>query len=140
MDNVYAKQKLFEIYKNEWRVKSNATPKLRTYISYKNDFGIEPYVRLIHNRGQRSIVAQFRSGVLPLAIETGRYNNIPVEYRLCKYCNCNLLEDEKHFLFYCPVYSVMRKTLGDKATEIDPNYTAIFLYNAYDKRKLLTYV
>ena len=68
--------------------------------------------------------------------------------------------DEKHFLFYCPVYSIMRKTLGDKATEIDPNYvnlddeqkfkllmsdllikhTAIFLYNAYDRRKLLTYV
>ena len=71
-----------------------------------------------------------------------------------------MLEDEKHFLFYCTAYNDIRKTLEDKATEIEPNYvvladelkfkllmsevlikhTAVFLYNAYDKRKSLTYV
>ena len=34
-----------------------------------------------------------------IKIETGRYNQIPIEYRLCILCEENVIEDENHFLF-----------------------------------------
>ena len=34
-----------------------------------------------------------------LAIETGRWQNILRENRLCKNCNLNKIETESHFLF-----------------------------------------
>ena len=33
-----------------------------------------------------------------LRIDTGRYDNIPREERLCSLSNCNKIEDETHFL------------------------------------------
>ena len=40
--------------------------------------------------------------------ETGRYDNIPRDERLCHLCNCNRIEDETHFLLYCPSFSSIR--------------------------------
>ena len=73
--------------------------KLRTYRQYKNDFKIEHYVKFNMDRGQRRVLAIFRSCNLPLAIETGRFNRpkTPVSERLCKYCHLDLIEDETHF-------------------------------------------
>ena len=34
-----------------------------------------------------------------IKIETGRYTQIPIEYRLCILCEENVIEDENHFLF-----------------------------------------
>jgi hypothetical protein len=41
----------------------------------------------------------FRSGALPLAYETGRYTGppVPVDDRLCVYCNSGRVKNEKHF-------------------------------------------
>ena len=50
--------------------------------------------RVLQHRGHRSIVAQFRTGILPLAIETGRYNDTQPERRLCILFNEDLVEDE----------------------------------------------
>ncbi len=61
----------------------------------------------MYHRGQRSIMAQFRSGILPLSIETGRYTYIPEELRLCIFCLENCVENEEHFLFHCSFYSQM---------------------------------
>ncbi len=35
------------------------------------------------------MMSQFRSGILPICIETGRYLNIPEEYRLCLFWDEN---------------------------------------------------
>ena len=154
------KEKLLELYKNDWRIKVEATPKLRTYFTYKETYCCEPFTKIINNRSYRSITAQFRCGILPLAIETGRYNNIPIEFRLCNYCNENVIEDESHFLLYCPVYDEFRNSLFSKAFDNNENFvnmsnsmkfkllmsrdmirfTAEFLHKAYEKRRSLTYV
>lgn len=44
---------------------------------------ILPYVRLNLTKSQRSMCAQLCSGTLPLAIETGGFNGLPQEDRLC---------------------------------------------------------
>ena len=37
-------------------------------------------------------------------IETGRWNRIDRNLRICKNCALNEVEDENHFLFDCPMY------------------------------------
>jgi len=36
-----------------------------------------------------------------LEIETGRYNKINREQRICRQCHLNVIEDEGHFFFHC---------------------------------------
>ena len=42
-------------------------------------------------------------------IETGRYNQTTKDNRHCHFCGCNVIEDEVHFLFQCPTYSIRNK-------------------------------
>ncbi len=58
-----------------------------------------------------SVLAQFRSGILPLHIETGRWQSKPVEERLCLVCKLGIVEDEFHFLCECVCYSNLRHCL-----------------------------
>ena len=60
------------------------------------------------SRCERSGMAQFRCGVLSLRIETGRFVGEQVGDRLCRFCDLNLVEDEKHFLLVCPSYMNLR--------------------------------
>ena len=45
-------------------------------------------------RGKQSAIAKFRRGVAPIRLETGRYEGLCVEDRVCPY-NCNVVECEK---------------------------------------------
>ncbi len=82
-----------------------------TYIKCKSYYGKDPYVCTLYNHGHRSILARFRSGIISLSIETGHFQNIPKEFRLCTMCNDNDIEDETHFIFYCNQYNDLRKYL-----------------------------
>ena len=44
-----------------------------------------------------------------LMIETGRYNQTSRNDRFCPICNSGIIEDEFHFLFHCPKYSIPRE-------------------------------
>ena len=71
-------------------------------------------------------MSQFRTGILPLEIETGRFTPIydkklkknrhrtPNE-RICKMCNNNEIENEYHILCVCPKYDNVRKQLFNSA-------------------------
>ena len=88
----------------DWRKEASKKPKLRTYVTLKDNIEVEPYVKYGNNRQTRSLMAQIRCGILPIRIETGRFCNLPVENRLCEICNQNEVEDEFHFLMECPFY------------------------------------
>ena len=68
---------------------------------------------------QRSIFAQFRCGILPLEIETGRFKDIMLNERICKLCESGCVEDEIHFLCECPNYSKERSVMYSKIYEND---------------------
>ncbi len=53
------------------------------------------------NRSQRSLCAKLKCGVLPLAIETGRYNDTPEEKLVRRVCDIGLIESEYHHLLVC---------------------------------------
>ena len=88
-------------------------------MQFKEDFGIEKYVKLNLERNQRSILAQLRCGILPIHIETGRFTNIKAENRFCSICKTDQVEDEYHFLFHCNQYKDEREQFY---TEIDTNF------------------
>ena len=69
------------------------------------------------SKHQRSLFAQFRSGILPLEIEVGRFRDLPLNERICKVCNSGAIEDEIHFLCECPIYSDERSIMFSKASE-----------------------
>ena len=48
---------------------------------------------------------------IQLAIEKGRYSNVPKSERYCLACNNHVLEDEEHFLLQCQAYSILRENL-----------------------------
>ena len=59
---------------------------LTSYNTFKTTFEAETYVRANLPRTQRRALAQFRAGVAPLALETGRYQGLPVRERICFHC------------------------------------------------------
>ena len=131
----------FNLMAQEWEVERLSKPKLRTYNIFKYQFGVDMYVSHNVDRFHRSICAQFRSGILPLLIETGRYTiikdkdtnrfrNMTVPERVCPICKSDQVEDEKHFLFECVVYHEDRLVIFQN-TEI--NFNTLMLMTNDDK-------
>ena len=74
--------------------------KLRTYQTFKFNFGWEDYLSVVTNRRHRIAMCRLRVSCHNLRIETGRYKRpqIPAEQRICLYCNSGMVDDEKHFI------------------------------------------
>lgn len=90
-------------------------PKLRTYKTFKTDFGLENYVSFNLSKLERSHMAQLRSGILPLRIETGQYVGEPPNERLCTLCTQQEIENKLHFVLDCPFYNQYRtEILGEQ--------------------------
>ena len=80
-----------------------------------------PYVNIVRNIFGvlfiNDLSRLFKSVFSPIAllsahrlhIETGRYNKIPRDNRLCKNFSPKKIEDEVHFLLKCPKYTPMRE-------------------------------
>lgn len=107
--------------------------KLRTYRLYKADLFTDTYVKLKMERNHRRILAKFRSGSLPLQIETGRYAKpkVPLDDRKCKLCTENAIEDEMHFLLSCDFYSDLRRPLFAKAQLCNSNFHRMSLLDKF---------
>lgn len=106
-------RQLYLRMQREWKDSLPSKPKLRTYAKFKDVLETEDYIKCCLPRYQRSLLAQFRAGILPLHIETGRYRGTQVENRLCNMCTNQMVEDEFHFLCHCDFYGDLRETLYD---------------------------
>jgi hypothetical protein len=144
-----------------WNEIRHQKTKLRYYNIFKADIETEHYILANLSKRVRAIYAQFRSGILPLGIETGRFQNINLEDRLCLYCSeqgRQNIEDEFHFLCECSNYQEERLILFrkvclkhsefqqldtiDKFIFLNVNaqvQTASFICKAFDKRRKYVY-
>ena len=116
-DIEFAKIALAQNDQNEWDFKRYKSEKLRYYNLYKCDKKPAEYTFMNISKYQRSLFAQFRSGILPLEIKTGRFKDIPLCERICKVCDSVSVEDEIHFLCECNTYSDERETMFSKACD-----------------------
>ena len=95
--------------------------KLRTYRMLKTEFKTEAYVKCILGKQQRSALARFRCGTAAIHIETGRYEGLPENERICPVCE-NVVEDEYHVLYRCPLYTDLREEYYEfSIAEMDVN-------------------
>ena len=114
------------------------SPKLRTYKLFKFNFHLEKYLFTIKNLAKRNLLTKLRTSCHDLHIETGRYCRpaMPAELRSCRFCCTNSVEDEKHFLLNCKIFSSLRESLFDSIelltdsfSELDDDNKLIFLLN-----------
>ena len=106
--------------------------KLRTYALFKTDFEAEKYCQKLLPHRHRAAFAKFRCGAAPLRIETGRFENKPLEERKCPFCD--IVETESHVLLDCDTYSDLRQDIFSRATKID---RAFDTFPAVDKIRFL---
>ena len=60
---------------------------------------------------KRRLLTRFRIGISPLRIETGRYEGMPLEERICQCCESGQIENELHMFSECPIYNNIRQVL-----------------------------
>ena len=80
----------------------------------KTEYTPSYYLDLTKKITNRKALVKRRIGNHKLMIESGRYDQIPRQNRLCPCCRSNEIEDETHFLFNCPKYSIQRDELYNK--------------------------
>ena len=119
----------FRLYTEKWKNelnrerarRGNGQNKLRTYRTFKSNFETETYVKMIMPFSWRSAFAKFRSGVAPLRLETGRYENLAVNQRTCFNCRGSV-ESEKHVLLHCPLYEDLQYEMFYEASQVNPQF------------------
>ena len=70
----------------------------------------------------RSAFSKFRLGVAPIRIETGRYEGLREENRICPFCANNIVENELHVILNCEIYKDIRESLFNKALSQNPEF------------------
>ena len=102
----------FEAVNRPGSINGNGQNKLRMC-----SYCIENYCKLIMPFKHQSSMAIFRRGVAPLRIETGRYENIREDQRICPICKSGI-ENETHATLKCYLYEEMRTALVDTSLTI----------------------
>jgi hypothetical protein len=131
---LYVSEKVFDMQTKKWineLERDNARRgeggnKLRTYRTFKSSYTTEPYVQLLFPPRHRRAMAQFRAGVAPIRIETGRYERgrLQVHERVCLSCT-NYIEDECHVILKCPLYDDIREELLCQCALISANFNTL---------------
>ena len=86
-----------------------ANPGKLTFLKQtKMTHNLETYL-LINNFENRRAITKLRTSSHKLKIETGRWNKIPRDQRICQNCFLNKIEDENHLIFECQMYETERK-------------------------------
>ena len=99
---------LSDLYIQEWHSKIASSSKGLNYNLFKVDANFENYLSIL-SRKHYSTLLKFRLSNHRLPIETGRWENIPIEERKCNICEINDIGDEFHYLFVCKYFKSARQ-------------------------------
>ena len=112
-------------YISLWQNTLQHSQTLEFYRSLKTDHTTSSYLDLIRGTAGRRALIKLRISNHKLMIEIGRYNQTTKDNRYCPFCGSNLIEDEVHFLFQCPTYSMIRNKFYYKVKTLIPNITQL---------------
>ena len=105
----FIKQRILDMYNQKWYSDINNSSRLQSYSIFKHNFTLEKYLKISMENKYKYALSRFRASSHDLLIETGRYENIPRDQRLCKSCDMKTIESEYHFLLVCPKFRDLRK-------------------------------
>ena len=112
-------------YISYWQNTLQHSQKLEFYRSFKTDHTSSSYLDLTRGTAGRRALVKLRISNHKLMIEIGRYNQTTKDNRHCPFCGCNVIEDEVHFLFQCPTYSMIRNIFYYKVKTLIPDITEL---------------
>ena len=93
----FVKQKLKDIFINEWTSKVNESTHYRLL---KTTFKFETYFKKSCDK-ESKLLLKFRTRNHRLPVEVGRWNKIELRERKCVFCK-NDIGDEYHYILICP--------------------------------------
>ena len=99
-----------DIFIQNWFSQIENSSRGEFYGIFKREFKLESYL-LNLSPYEREVLTKFRCCNLKLPIETGRWENIPRENRLCQLCNLQNIGNEYHYLFECTYVNIERLRL-----------------------------
>ena len=108
------KLKLSEYLTTQWLQvirrahKGSSNSKLSLYKTFKQNFSMEAYLKLLPDFHHRKVITKFRCSDHKLQVELGRHTKTQRMDRICNMCQ-KQVETEQHFLAYCPVFANIRK-------------------------------
>ena len=122
----------------------HTNPIVRTYAILKHSFGFEPYLKQMSNTRYRNAITKLRVNSHSLAIERGRHLGTALQERLCNVCD--VIEDEKHFLFECCINEELRFVFNSRVSQLylqyqylDRDQKLVFLFEITNEQ-LITWV
>lgn len=89
---------------------TSKNPILRTYMLFKHNFEVAPYLLCNMPKQFQKSIAQFRTSSHQLRIETGRHEKLPIIQRTCEFCSNGDVDDEIHMLIKCKYHDTDRTT------------------------------
>jgi hypothetical protein len=101
------KQRLCDIFYQEWSATITTKDRYATYKMIKREFCASNYLLDVDIYCFRVAITQIRLGVIPLNNNMHRYSDNQ-QNKLCPFCK-TCYEDEYHFLLQCPLYAILRK-------------------------------
>ncbi len=132
----YHEQKWWQDMNRQNALRGQGRNKLRTYQKFKKKYEVESYLTKTMQFKYRCSFAKFRCGVAPLRIETGRYENLQEEERICSVCTMGEVESEFHAIMRCPLYTEYRDELFNEASiyndsflQLNDNDKFIYLFS-----------
>ncbi len=111
--------------KLSWANSIKDKPKLDFLANIKPAFGTEPYLKMNITHYERSLLSQLRYGILQIQLATGRYQGQVRHDRHCKICEGGALEDQYHFVFKCPAYTLRRDIFIDRIKDKVVNWNTL---------------
>ncbi len=75
--------------------------------------------------------SMLRCGTAPLRIETGRYERLPVEQRVCEVCDSDNVEDEMHLLISCNAFTQERTEFYANVSQLVGNFNELPLEDTF---------
>ncbi len=79
----------------------------------------------------RKCFSMLRCGTSPLRIETGRYERLSVEQRMCEVCDSDNVEVEMHILISCNAFIQERTKLFSHVSQFVGNFNELSLEDKF---------
>ena len=108
--NARVKVVIAEREEREWKIRMMKKPMLRKYVKMKDELKLEDYLMSVGSRRDKINMIELRGGMNGLEINKGRREGVARGDRWCRCCGRGV-EDEKHFMLKCEVYSTDRKEM-----------------------------
>ena len=118
------KQRINDIFSQNWRSSLEDSTRARTYKLLRTDFVTREYLETVNCASHLTAFARLVTSSHRLRVENGRWDKpVATEYkdRKCQLCNSGDIEDEYHFVLKCPVYSSIRRRCVPRQYWYRPN-------------------